>query len=93
MKTTTTKPTTLTYDEEQAAVRRVCDSFPATFGLRAFPGDLFRVSRRASYYSKPEVQVYTQIWSEGDVWLDFAKGTEQELRRELMPAPAKKENK
>jgi hypothetical protein len=73
----------MTYDEQKTAVAEAVQQFPGEFGLRAFPGDVFRVSPTNSYYSDHEhvVLLYTQV-KRGDKWLDFAKGTIAELRRE-----------
>jgi hypothetical protein len=61
--------------------------FPATFGLRGFPGETFRLSPDASYMAGPcmaptHVMLYTQRLHNGE-WLDFAKGTEEELRAQV----------
>ena len=56
--------------------------FPATFGLRAYPGT-FRISRSASYESQGQILLYTQVKRDG-LWLDFAKGTEGELRSQIV---------
>ena len=61
--------------------------FPPTFGLRGFPGDMFRLSPMSSYISGGNVMLYTQR-KEGDHWLDFSKGTEPELRGEIVPLPS-----
>lgn len=72
---------TMAADEKiRAAIAR----FPATFGLRGFPGDVFRLSPTASYINDSgRVTLYTQR-KNGNQWLDFAKGTEPELRREVI---------
>lgn len=62
-------------------------SFPATFGLRAFPGDTFRVSTPSSYVNDSgEPTLYTEV-KRGERWLSFAKGTPAELRREIIALP------
>jgi len=75
----------MTYDEQKTAVADAIKMFPGEFGLRAFPGDVFRVSERNSFWSDHEqaVMLYTEI-QKGDKWLDFAKGTIAELRREVV---------
>lgn len=75
----------LTYDEQIERVKQVCSTFPATFGLRAFPGDVFRVEPRDSYIHDTQgyVVLYTHI-KKGDMWSGFAKGTEQELRAQMV---------
>ena len=67
-------------DDEK--IRAAIARFPATFGLRGFPGDVFRISPTASYVSGGRVLLYTQR-KDGNQWLDFSKGGESELRREV----------
>lgn len=68
-------------DDEK--IRDAIARFPATFGLRGFPGDVFRLSPTASYIdSSRRLILYTQRKT-GNQWLDFSKGTEPELRREV----------
>lgn len=75
---------TLSYEEEQQAIKDAIARFPEEFGLRAFPGDRFRISEGASYYSASNgVMLYTQR-KVGKEWRDFCKGTECELRNELI---------
>jgi hypothetical protein len=67
-------------------------SFPATFGLRAFPGDTFRISRTSSYVNDTgALMLYTEIkktdFGNANDWLSFAKGTPEELRREIVAVP------
>jgi hypothetical protein len=68
-------------DDEK--IRAAIARFPPTFGLRGFPGDVFRLSPTASYVSGGRVLLYTQR-KDGNQWLDFAKETEPELRREVI---------
>lgn len=75
----------MTWQEEQQAIRDAVARFPGIFGLRAFPGKRFRVSESASHFAFGAVQLYLQMDCE-DGWLDFAKGTESELRREVVGA-------
>ena len=73
--------------------------FPSTFGLRAFPGDTFRVSPSASYMTDayrwdhetnttvrvtPVPMLYTERLCEDGVWRDFAKGTTEELLQNVV---------
>lgn len=75
----------MTWQQEQDTVKEVITSFPETFGLRAFPGDVFRVSEGSSYYSQTYgVMVYTERKLEDGRWVDFCKGTPGELRREMV---------
>lgn len=69
------------------ALKEAIATFPATFGLRAFGGDTFRVSRRASYTSDEGPVIYVEVLRRGE-WFDFAKGAPATLHRELVPAPA-----
>ena len=58
--------------------------FPKTFGLRAFPGKTFQISPQSSFVGDGgNVQLYTQVLKDGK-WLDFARGTEDELRKEVI---------
>lgn len=57
--------------------------FPTTFGLRAHEGT-FRISPDSSYVNdRGVVMLYTQREANGR-WLDFAKGTESELRAQII---------
>jgi hypothetical protein len=69
-------------DDEK--IRTAIAKFPATFGLHGFPGDVFRLSPTSSYVSGQRVVLYTQR-KDGNQWLDFSKGSESELRREIIP--------
>ena len=72
------------YESQQEAIKDVIATFPETFGMRAYRGEVFRLSETSSYCNETEVMLYTQI-QKGEKWLDFCKGTENELRREIMP--------
>jgi hypothetical protein len=78
-------PRRMTREEEHLAVQEAIARFPETFGLRAYPGETFRIGVRESYYSDHQRQVllYTQRKMPDGQWRDFAKGSEEELRREL----------
>ncbi|HKV44607.1 MAG TPA: hypothetical protein VJT32_08040 [bacterium] len=61
--------------------------FPAEFGLRAFPGERFRISRMSSYASDWPVPGTIYLYTQrrvGDRWLDFAKATPAELRTQVV---------
>ena len=90
------------YDSKQKEVfKRVAATFPATFGLRAFPGDTFRISESSSYFNGPmlsceeqHLMLYVERHKKshterkrGDEWVDFAKGTAEELRRQVVADP------
>lgn len=74
----------------------VVATFPAEFGLRGFPGEVFRISEQASYfgdapYGSPRpLMLYTERLCSDGQWHDFAKGTESEMRAQCVAAPAKK---
>ena len=77
--------------KKRAIVQATIAMFPEMFGLRAFPGETFRISESASYFSGPTMGpetgallLYTQRKTESG-WLDFAKRTPTELRRQVMP--------
>jgi hypothetical protein len=63
-------------------IRNAIARFPSTFGLRGFPGGVFRISPTSSYVSGERVMLYTERKDNG-AWLDFSKGTESELRSEV----------
>lgn len=61
--------------------------FPARFGMRRFPGDVFRISTQDSYVGdNGEPILYTERLSPQteSYWLAFAKGTVAEVRREVV---------
>lgn len=76
------------------AKKAIIATFPAEFGLRDYPGEKFRIGFRESYYNGAAMasietrtlMLYTQRWVESrQEWLDFAKGTESELRAQVKP--------
>jgi DNA repair protein RadC len=67
-------------------IDRAADTFPDEFGMREFPGKRFRINRRNSYISDSGVTLYTETWN-GDRWVDFAKGSPEELHREVVESP------
>jgi hypothetical protein len=78
------------HDGEVMMLRELIGTFPAEFGLRAYPGDRFRISESASFFRRfgdpSSIQLYTQRWCDEDgSWKDFCKGSEQELRRQVKP--------
>lgn len=72
-------------------------AFPATFGLCAFPGEVFRISISASFWSDRGFEREYGLWARGPVlytqvlrgkgrdesWVDFAKGSFDELRGQV----------
>ena len=67
-------------------IDEACARHPEEFGLRAYPGEKFKVSRAISYWTDlqgGQPMLYTVRWGEEQGrWLDFAKGTESELVRQ-----------
>lgn len=74
------------HEQDKKKVEDAVAQFPATFGLKAFPGDVFRVSAQSSYMSSGNVMLYTEI-HKGDGWLSFAKGTVNELKGQIVALP------
>ena len=79
--------------EADAAVKATCALFPPVFLLRKYPGE-FRVSESASYVSGGVVMVYVQRRFSGthrgnadEGWRDFAKGTVEELKGQIVSLP------
>jgi len=85
---------TPSWEEEQRLVREAEESFPAEFGLYAFPGDKFRIRKRAGFYDSREgVQVVVEVKVKpgstnekmfpGREWLDFIRTSPGEVRKEM----------
>jgi hypothetical protein len=71
-------------------IAEVAAKFPEEFGLRSFPGEVFRISTSASYLGdKQQPMLYTERNLGADRWADFSKGTEEELRRQVVELPKK----
>ncbi len=75
-------------NKETALIQAVIARFPKTFGLGGFPGKVFRISLRNSYFRGPgeakgDLMLYTEVLGAdangAATWTDFAKGTEREL--------------
>ena len=61
--------------------------FPKLFGMYDQPSKVFRLSPSSSYVnSKKEVILYAQVLSDGK-WLDYAKGTVEEMWHATCQAP------
>lgn len=77
--------------DEGKIKREAIARFPKEFGLRAWPGQKFRISYDASYFFKwhdpDSLMLYTERLCEDGEWKDFAKGTEAELRKEIVRLP------
>jgi hypothetical protein len=63
--------------------------FPAEFGLRAFPGRVFRISKSASYVNDAGQPVLYAALKADAHWQDFAKVTPAELRSQVVPLEGK----
>lgn len=70
----------------------VKSTFPETFGLKNWDGT-FRIADESSYYAgaldakvveEHHIMLYTQRLQPDGTWCDFAKGTPEELRREVV---------
>lgn len=87
-----------TYEQEAEAVRAAAAAFPATFGLRAFRGEVFRINARESFYSEGEVQLVVDVLvtassprttparmgkPEG-TWMNFGRNTPAHVRQEMV---------
>lgn len=64
-------------------IDRTIKRFPSTFGMRAFPGKIFKINRFNSYIAGDKIMLYTDIKLNGG-WGAFAKGTPEELKREIV---------
>ncbi len=75
--------TELSYQEREAALKAAIAQFPAEFGLRAFPGERFRIEPAACFYAErgPVLYVYRKV--EG-AWIAFSKGSAEELTNNLV---------
>jgi hypothetical protein len=73
------------HDEQQKQIAEAIALFPATFQLRAFPNETFRISQRDSYVNDSDaLMLYTERLCEDGKWKSFAKGTVGELRTEIV---------
>ena len=69
------------------AITEAIQKFPPEFGLRGFPGDTFRISRRHSYVSDLDriPMLYVELKGDHDEWFSFAKGSVEELLAQVTP--------
>lgn len=85
------------YDEQQAAVAAAAADFPETFGLRAYPGDRFRIEARSSFYSEETgVQLVVQRFCRDEAERvkyglpamvnDFTRDAPAAIRAQLVPS-------
>lgn len=78
----------INYETQMELVKAAAKQFPSEFGLRAFPGEVFRINIGDSYYDETKglVMLYVGI-RKGDQWPGFSKGTTTEIRMELTALP------
>lgn len=73
----------MTREEEVRELERIAKEFPEEFGLRAFPGQRFRVNLRDCYISDGQSIIYVDnLWN--GKWVSFAKDTAENLRKEVI---------
>ena len=71
-------------DMVRDAINRVEAKFGQVFGLRAFPGERFRIFESECFVSESvRVMLYTSVERNGG-WSSFAKGTELELHQQAV---------
>jgi hypothetical protein len=79
------------YVRRDRLVAEAASEFPDRFGLRAFPGDVFTVDLRDSYY-QDGVHLYVhRVLPDGRTQA-FSKDSPERLRREMTAAPGLKKN-
>lgn len=79
---------------DQELIDEVIATFPKTFGLYAHEG-VFRISSWDSYFTGPgrgegRLMLYTEKLRDNGEWVSFAKGTESELRGNIVKIPQAK---
>ena len=73
----------LSYAERTSRIAADAAEVPATFGLRGFRGDVFRINLASSYVNDAgTVMLYTDGWSRVG-WASFAKGPLVELKPQI----------
>jgi hypothetical protein len=77
------------YDEERRLIHEDALKLPAEFGLRAFPGQRFRVNEGQSYWheGREAIVLYLDIdsgFGSGDTWRAFSKDTIDVIAREVV---------
>lgn len=71
--------------DDRKLIEDEIEKFPSTFGLRAFPGKVFTISEQKSYFSQGRIVLCTAVYDEEQGrWLDFAEGSPEEVRREIV---------
>lgn len=82
----------LTMNNNDPKMIHALAQFPGEFALVGFPGDVFRVCPGASFMRGNIPILYTQRLGASGEWIDFAKGTVDELRDQvrLLPEPRRR---
>lgn len=70
-------------NEHKADIKWIIGRFPHTFGLKAFPGMLFRISEKRSSIKDGRVILYLECLREG-WWSVHTWVSESELRLQLV---------
>lgn len=71
------------WQAEQDAIAAAIAKFPATFGLTSAPGELFCISKTASYVNDAGVVILYTCRQSGAQWFSYAKGTVAELESNI----------
>jgi len=67
----------LSYKQQEALVAEAIKGFPASFGLKAFRGQVFTISKASSYYSSKGGVQLVLLTETGQ---DFLRTNPQELK-------------
>ena len=81
--------------DEIAEIKAICATFPKEFAIKPTRGSMpegakFRIDPKASFYDRAcGFQLVVQVcWdAERDEWLDYSRGSVEELRRLHRPLP------
>jgi hypothetical protein len=77
-------------NKHKADIKWIISRFPHTFGLKAFPGMVFRISERRSSFKDGKIKLYLECLREG-WWSVHTWVSESELCLQLVPT--KEQNK
>lgn len=77
--------------EDDQKIDEAMKKFPSEFGLRGFPNKKFHICKADCYVNDDgTVMLYTAVYDpDTDSWPAFAKGTIEELRKEIVPLNTK----
>ena len=70
-------------EEADKALDLAVSSFPATFGLRRYPG-IFSINRAACFVSEGSIQLVVQALQLDGSWSDLSRGTIAELQKQIV---------